>query len=206
MRLLSGIGPVVSVSVRELRREDYPVTPWKNGLGITREVLRHPVGTTGETFDWRLSMAEVTADAPFSPFPGIERHLVVVAGGGLRLVIDGRRRTMGVGSDAVVFSGGAVVTARPVDEVVTDLNLMLREGAATGSLTPVGGGEVRGEPGWTVLVAVEDLHVRVEGSVHDLGRLDALLLVAGEPFVLEVAARGGGLPVLAVLARMTVPS
>lgn len=57
--------------------------PWKNGRGITREIYRaeHLGAPT-----WRLSLAEVTSDGPFSRFPGFERILTVVKGGGMRLV------------------------------------------------------------------------------------------------------------------------
>ncbi len=57
--------------------------PWANGGGTTRELLRADDGT------WRISLAEVDADGPFSSFPGRHRLLTVVDGPVLRLVVDG---------------------------------------------------------------------------------------------------------------------
>ena len=43
---------------------------WKNGAGWTSEILRAP---DVDDWDWRLSIAEIEADAPFSAFPGVDR-------------------------------------------------------------------------------------------------------------------------------------
>ena len=62
---------------------DYSRQPWKNGRGITIELLhlRDPAGATL----LRLSRASVVEDGPFSVFPGIERNLTVLSGPGFRL-------------------------------------------------------------------------------------------------------------------------
>ena len=62
---------------------------WKNGAGLTREIAVGPRGAGMDNFDWRISVAEVTRDAPFSLFPGIDRCIVLLAGGGLRLRSEG---------------------------------------------------------------------------------------------------------------------
>ena len=59
--------------MRVLRAADYPRMPWKNGGGETAEILVEPAGAPLDSFDWRLSMARVAADGPFSLFPGVER-------------------------------------------------------------------------------------------------------------------------------------
>ena len=50
--------------------------PWKNGGGETAEIAVSPPGAALDDFDWRLSMARVETDGPFSAFPGIDRTLV----------------------------------------------------------------------------------------------------------------------------------
>ena len=62
---------------------DYTRQPWKNGKGMTTELLhvRDPAGATL----FRLSRASVVEDGPFSLFPGIERNLTVLTGPGFRL-------------------------------------------------------------------------------------------------------------------------
>lgn len=55
---------------------------WRNGAGVTREIA---VGGAAARFDWRLSVAEVEQDAPFSPYPGVDRGIVVMRGAGMTL-------------------------------------------------------------------------------------------------------------------------
>ena len=54
--------------------------PWKNGGGETIEIMKWPQDGDLSHFDWRISMAQVALDGPFSVFPKIDRHLAVLAG------------------------------------------------------------------------------------------------------------------------------
>ena len=67
---------------RLLRNADHRRMPWKNGGGETVEVIVHPEGASLSDFGWRVSMATVASDGPFSVFPGIDRTIVVVEGAG----------------------------------------------------------------------------------------------------------------------------
>ncbi|HEY3634719.1 MAG TPA: HutD family protein, partial [Caldimonas sp.] len=53
-----------------VRTADVPAQPWKNGGGVTRELLALPAGD-----DWRVrvSVAEVASDGAFSTFVGVDR-------------------------------------------------------------------------------------------------------------------------------------
>ena len=62
--------------------------PWKNGAGLTREIAVARNAATECGFDWRLSVAEVARDAPFSAFPGVDRCIVLLRGAGLQLGAD----------------------------------------------------------------------------------------------------------------------
>jgi len=68
--------------MRHLAASDYRTMPWANGRGTTVELLRED-GPEGLQF--RLSMASVVGDGPFSMLPGIERTLTVISGPGFRL-------------------------------------------------------------------------------------------------------------------------
>ena len=59
--------------------------PWKNGGGTTRELSVHQAGGR---MAWRLSLADIGRDGPFSGFPGLMRIHTIVAGNGLRLSND----------------------------------------------------------------------------------------------------------------------
>ena len=65
----------------------FTTTPWKNNKGKTIE-LAISAGGTVEQFDWRLSMASVTEDGPFSDFSGYQRNLVLTQGNGIILTHD----------------------------------------------------------------------------------------------------------------------
>lgn len=59
--------------------------PWKNGGGTTVEIASAPGDADLDTFVWRVSVAEVARDGPFSAFPGVDRVIALVRGSGMRL-------------------------------------------------------------------------------------------------------------------------
>jgi environmental stress-induced protein Ves len=117
------------------RAAEHRTMPWRNGLGTTTELIVHPEGATLTDFDWRLSMAHVTADAPFSKFEGIDRLLIVLEGA-LTMDIEGTTRTLTDEDSPIAFAGEAAVSAKPAQAgaSVLDLNLMLRRGKFSGRL------------------------------------------------------------------------
>ena len=54
--------------------------PWKNGGGVTRTLS---VDTAGQPPRWRVSVADIDRDGPYSRFPGYDRVSVVLTGGGV---------------------------------------------------------------------------------------------------------------------------
>lgn len=69
--------------------ESQPLARWRNGAGVTREILS--VGA-GDAFAWRASIARVDASGPFSAFPGCRRWSCLLDGGPLVLVFDDAER------------------------------------------------------------------------------------------------------------------
>lgn len=61
--------------IQRFARDQLTPTPWKNGGGITHEIVSQP---PGPGFDWRISIATIAADGPFSTFPGIDRHILLL--------------------------------------------------------------------------------------------------------------------------------
>jgi environmental stress-induced protein Ves len=78
--------------MRVIRKTSFTAVPWKNGGGITHEVLRVP--PTGDAFRWRVSVAEIDASGPFSDFADYNRKMVLLRGAGVRLTFDGREQTV----------------------------------------------------------------------------------------------------------------
>jgi environmental stress-induced protein Ves len=97
--------------------------PWRNGAGATRELAarRDPAGR----LLWRISLASLDRDAPFSTFPGLDRLFVAL--GPLRLVVDAESHTL-VAGQQLRFAGEASVRA-VVDVPTQALNVMTQRGA-----------------------------------------------------------------------------
>lgn len=114
--------------MKVVRLADCSETPWRNGGGRTRELLVWPGAS-----DWqvRVSVAEIEADGPFSPYPGIDRWFAVLAGAGVVLTLPQGEVTLRPGSAALAFAGEAAPACRLIDGPTQDLNLMLRRGART---------------------------------------------------------------------------
>jgi environmental stress-induced protein Ves len=100
--------------------------PWKNGGGSTTEVVVHPPGASLSDFAWRLSLAEVDRDGPFSPFPGVDRILMLTEGSGMRLDIGSQAIELRELFSVCTFRGDDAPDATLVDGAVRDCNLMVR--------------------------------------------------------------------------------
>jgi environmental stress-induced protein Ves len=124
------------VSVERIDVERIAPQPWHNGAGLTREIAR--AGGAGTAFDWRISIAEIARDAPFSAFPGIDRCIVLLRGPGMRLrakddtAID---HLLSTPFAPYAFSGDVGIDASLVAGPCSDLNVMTRRGALTSRVT-----------------------------------------------------------------------
>ena len=128
--------------MRVLRADSYRHMPWKNGGGETAEIAIAPDGSGVDSFDWRISMARVDSDGPFSTFPGVDRTLTIIEGAGLRLWIDGTPVDVTGHSEPFSFRGEAMTHATRIGGAVTDLNVMTRRERFSHRVTRV---EARGE-------------------------------------------------------------
>ena len=102
-------------------------TRWKNGGGTTAEIIVVPTGAGFDDFDWRVSLATIAQSGSFSVFPGIDRTLVLVDGGGLALQIDAAPPfNLHPGQPLIRFRGEAAVEATLASGATTDFNVMTR--------------------------------------------------------------------------------
>jgi len=163
--------------MRLLRAADRAATPWKNGGGVTREVAAWPTGAGFDDFHWRVSMAEVREDGPFSVFPGVDRVLVVLEGG-MRLTVDGAGVfDLSPGATPAVFDGGAAAASALTAGPVLDLNVMTRRGAIKAQVDFLMTERVApAAPGHRLLVAAAPGVQATDGvATHALDRYDAVL-------------------------------
>lgn len=168
-----------------LRAGDHRVMPWKNGGGSTTEIAVSPAGAGLETFDWRLSMAGVVEDGPFSVFPGIERTLALLEGGGVVLAVaDDPPVRLERQGEMASFPGDAPTRAHLPAGPIRDLNVMTRRGRFTHRLAhrlPGSLQEIAPEADLTVLLARGALTIGGGGTAVRLDTDDAVLLEPGDP-------------------------
>ena len=118
-----------------IRLQDCPEQPWKNGLGSTREIAIQPPASNSETFLWRVSIAAVDTAAPFSCFPGIDRHIALLSGNGFSMELNGAQtHPLTTPFEPFAFAGEAAVAVALVDGPTRDFNLMVRRALAEGDL------------------------------------------------------------------------
>ena len=174
--------------------------PWKNGGGETREIAIHPPGAALETFDWRVSMARVALDGPFSSFPEVDRTLAVLDGDGFDLGIESappvRLTTL---SAPYRFPADVAAVARLVGAPVEDLNVMTRRGRFSQDVaaTELDARRLLQAAGGTLLVLCR--RGEVEAGAVGLGPRDALVIEGAE--TIAVAPRGASAQVLLVAIR-----
>lgn len=185
---------------RIIRYRDLTAVPWKNGLGITREIAFEPASNLGAGFRFRLSRAVIDAQAAFSKYPGVRRWLVLARGGALELRFDGMpvRQLERVG-EFCAFSGDDVVEGVPLDGSSEDFNLMLGDPALDAELLvrPMVGSMILHQPaGQWLVFHVLDGHAHVQGQSSALSMGDTLL--AGPEASDRISARvdGAGLALL----------
>jgi len=162
---------------------------WKNGGGWTREILRSPV--EGD-WHWRISVAEVGSDGPFSSFPGCEREIVLLAGQGMHLDFeDGDSVLLAPPHGRLRFAGERAVSARLVEGPTVDFNLIWKRDAVDAQLLhrPIVGAMLFfGEPGVTWVLYVLAGQVRTPAGALDIGDAARLAIAPGQRQVIE----GGG--------------
>ncbi len=117
--------------MRVIMPAEYRAMPWKNGGGVTTEIYVSP---PSGVFDWRVSIATVNADGPFSTFAGYERHIMTLTGEGMVLDIEGRGRFTLKPLQPFSFSGDAQVHGLLAHGAVLDFNLMVRRDFGSGIL------------------------------------------------------------------------
>ena len=172
----------IQAGSRVLPANTYRRERWKNGAGWTREILRWP---EAGAWEWRLSIAEIEEDAPFSAFPGVERELVLLRGNGLRLRFDdGRVVALEPPHGRLRFAGEDGVRGELVEGPTQDFNLMWRRDAVEAELWHrplVGPMVIFAEPGttWFLHLLAGQARFADESRLPDLAAGDTAVFSAG---------------------------
>jgi environmental stress-induced protein Ves len=121
------------MTARILRSSDYQRMPWKNGGGTTTEIWK-AASPAGEML-WRISIADVASDGPFSEFAGIDRWIMVISGKGMELTIEGLgARHLDRPFEPLFFPGDAKTDCRLIDGPIRDFNFMIARSFGKGTL------------------------------------------------------------------------
>lgn len=110
--------------MKHITQEQFKSMPWKNGGGTTTEIYRLE-GEEAEDFVFRLSMARIENDGPFSRFDGYDRHLVLLQGNGCILDSNGKQLALTNTSQPYSFAGERKIDCRLIEGPVTDFNVII---------------------------------------------------------------------------------
>lgn len=166
-----------------LAHECLRAAPWKNGGGSTMEIAVFPPEAGLMAFDWRISLATITADGPFSSFPGIDRSLMLVDGDSVQLTLDGARKVVLSAAQPMLWFPGEAAVHAQVKGVTTDFNVMTRRDRCRHQLEKITApARLVRRSGMTLLFVAGDGAVLARGGEQQfaLARHDALLLDADD--------------------------
>lgn len=145
------------MTVHLVSLKDCPPQPWRNGGGLTRELLAWPSAA-----DWavRISVARIDRDGAFSSFAGLQRWFAVLQGHGVRLQLPQGPVTQTAASEPLAFDGEAAPMCTLLDGATEDLNLMARRDAGRARMARAlpGGGRAHalvGTPRWRGLFTLQ---------------------------------------------------
>ena len=147
-------------------------TPWRNGGGVTRELLAWP---SAQAWQLRISVANIDADGPFSDFPGVDRWFAVVQGHGVALRFADQTLQLNAQSAPAQFEAERTPHCSLTDGATRDLNLMSRRDAGSARMLRAVAGEVwQSSAPFRALFCSAPVRLQVDGA--DAGNLPAWTL------------------------------
>jgi uncharacterized protein len=106
--------------MKQINVNDIQATPWKNGGGITRDLL--------VTSGFRISLADITQDGAFSAFDNTTRHFAVVEGEGVFLEFGYDSHRLTAHTPPFTFAGDNPPYCRLINGKTRDINMMVFHG------------------------------------------------------------------------------
>ena len=101
--------------------------PWKNGGGVTNEILRWP---EVDDYDVRISLADDRVDAAFSRFPGYRRWSVLAGDAPILLAIGDVTHELVALGDHIEVDGDVAISASLPAGPTRLFNVLARNGLA----------------------------------------------------------------------------
>ncbi|WP_114239644.1 HutD family protein [Dyella sp. C9] len=156
------------MSFHIIRASGIQPQPWKNGMGVTREIARFPADAGADDFLWRVSVAEVNSAAPFSTFPGIDRQIVLLDGDGFTMTLDGAHtHALTTPHAPFAFAGEQQVDVAMAGGATSDFNLMIRRAWGQGELRVLAqAGSHQTDPACVLLYVARGTVTTIDGELH----------------------------------------
>jgi uncharacterized protein len=105
--------------IQYLLKNQYPLKPWKNNLGLTYEIATASNPADKEKLLYRLSQAVVRNPSAFSDYSGYNRWLTILEGDGLKL-----NQQFLFPDQIIHFSGDEKIFCENLSSEVIDLGLI----------------------------------------------------------------------------------
>lgn len=184
--------------IETIRKPNFIEGRWLNGAGVSWDIASEPPGAGLQDFDWRFATALIERDAPFSVFPGVDRIITLIDGGGFNLDIEGTGRiSINQPHVPTPFPGDESVVCRVPGRPSMVLNLLLARGRVTAEVSILrAGAQIEIECDGALILAfalsgTPALTLGV-GDVAELNRGDAAVVrPEGSPISLAVSGRDG---------------
>ncbi|WP_330148842.1 HutD family protein [Shewanella xiamenensis] len=183
--------------IQIIRYQDCESSLWKNGGGSTKQLLIWPKGADLSNFDFRISIATISSNGPFSLFNGIDRKLCILGGAGVRLNIKGNDIEQ---SEEIVlrpndppfcFSGETIIESMLLDKEVLDFNVMTKRKSYNSYLerkdlngkttlstfrTKIKTNQVQIQKKYLFIIFLSDRKIEINKKPIHLNKFDAILL------------------------------
>jgi len=124
----------VNSNIQIIRYIECESSLWKNGGGSTKQLLISPKDADLTNFDYRISIATISSDGPFSQFPSIDRQLCILEGAGVKLKMmsndaaEANELILRPNEPAFCFSGETQIESQLLDKQIIDFNVMTKRG------------------------------------------------------------------------------
>jgi hypothetical protein len=118
---------------RILSPAEFRSQPWKNGGGVTHEIVRWPepgthAGAHDDAYDIRISIADDRAPGPFSRFPGYRRWSYLAAAAPIVLDVAGTVHELVALGDHVEVDGDVAISCALPAGPTRLFNILVRDG------------------------------------------------------------------------------
>jgi environmental stress-induced protein Ves len=120
------------MAIQTLTLKNFVDMPWKNGSGVTTELFKI---SEDQNLNFRISIATINSDGPFSFFPNIDRTLYLFSGKGLKLAGPFGEKNLLDNRTAIQFPGEWAIDCQLIDGKCRDFNVMTNRDYAKSTIS-----------------------------------------------------------------------